>query len=96
MQKIEELFDGILDTCKTDTVDLELKNLNQYVCDHIQYQSYTKKCLRKMCKVRFYWDYLKIQTTQNSETHLFEHPKPRTNVVRFLSYFITLNNQLKR
>ena len=34
--------------------------------------------------------------THNGGTHIFEKPKPKDNLVRFLSYFINLNNQLKR
>ena len=30
--------------------------LNQYFCNHIQYQKYMNKCLRKRWNVWFYWD----------------------------------------
>ena len=45
LHSIEELFDETIVTYKIDPVDFELNRMQrQYACNHIQYQSCTRKC----------------------------------------------------
>ena len=44
LQIYEELFDGKLGTCKTDSLEFELKRIqSQYAHEHTQYRRYMKK-----------------------------------------------------
>ena len=96
LQKIEDLFDVTLGAQKIYLVDFKLKQDKKPICS-IPYpvpkvhEEIFKKEVERLVLLGF----LKIANDSEQGSPSFSQPKPKTNQLRFLSYFISLNKQLK-
>ena len=90
------MFDGMLGTCNTTSVYLELKDYSKTVCLRpYPLPRLHKAMFKKWIKILVSLGVLEEANDSKWGSLYFAQPKVKTNCVRFLSDFWNLNMQLK-
>ena len=97
LQKFEELFDGTLGIQKTDPVDFKFKEDTKPIFSRpYPVPKVHEKMLKKEVGRLVLLGILEVANDSEWGAPSFDKPKPKSNLVRFLSDFRNLNKQLKQ
>ena len=97
LHKLKELFDGTLDTWKTDTVDSECKESMKPICLRpYPVPKLHKEMFKKEVERLFLLGVLEVAKYLEWGAPSHAQTKPKSNCVRFISGFSNLNKQLNQ